>query len=321
MAKFITKVFIFLLIGGISIIPICRLFNKIYENAICSDIFHFEPRTTILVVGDSHVATAVNSAILKSSVNISLNGENYFYTYYKLKHFLKLNPQINTVVMGFSPHNVMKSCDLYTYDNKANRWQMYLPVLDDFSREKIACLKMSYVVPFLQYRYGAPFRLFQDSVVFRSLLRQKYQKYDFAFYGGFEERSGNNLKPTHIAWKVASHFVNENGSYTGISDDMIHYLGEIAALCQAKGVRLVLFGAPLEKQYRSGMPQQAMIDYMNVKQEITTRYGNIRFLDLSSLDIPESFYYDCDHMNRDGARVVSEILFRELRGKKEGLNN
>lgn len=288
-----TKLVLFGVIGGILLLPVCLFSLNANKEALRSSLFRLDPHTNILIIGDSHTETSVNPDIITDSANVSKSGENYFYSYYKLSHILRLNPQIKTIVLGFSPHNIMKTYDSYTYNDRANQWQKYFPLFDADAREKIACFKMHYIVPFLQYRYGIPFRIYED---------------DFSFYGGYQERRGSFLTQKHLRSKIASHFRDAGGSYAGVSRDMVEYLERIIALCEVNRIHLVLFSAPLDPQYRALIPNEALIDFKKVLLDKTAYRGDVSYLDLSTLDLPGSSFYDCDHVNLDGAKIVSGIL-------------
>ena len=57
---------------------------------------------TILVVGDSKLETAVNDEILAEAYNFSQSGTAYYYSFLKVRKMLQDNPQIHTLVVGYS---------------------------------------------------------------------------------------------------------------------------------------------------------------------------------------------------------------------------
>ena len=130
MQKFISKVSYFLLLI-IAISVALTLLNRMFLLSI--DSRNIDPKKNILVLGDSHSKYAVNDSILFNSANFSQDADSYFYTYYKLKYFLEANPQIDTVFVSFSRHNLHKSIEkrwLLSPEHLATRIDLYLPLLE-----------------------------------------------------------------------------------------------------------------------------------------------------------------------------------------------
>lgn len=85
-------------------------------------------------------------------------------------------------------------------------------------------------------------------------------------------------------------------------------INKIASLCAARRIQLVLFNAPVTAGYRSLIPKEAVKDFNKMQVDLQAEYQNLSFLDLSALDLPIKSFYDCDHVNLDGARVVTGII-------------
>lgn len=223
MANLFSKIMLFMVIGGIFIFPLSRFYHHATQEALSSPVFLLAPHKSFLITGDSHTQTSIDPEFLQNAVNLSSSGENYFYTYYKLAHFLRLNQNIRSVILGFAPHNIMKTYDPYIYDNHGNQWQTYMPLLDQDARDKIACLKTTYLIPLLQYDYGIPFRAYDDLLPIKKVLGRGCKTYDFPFYGGYEKRKGSYNSEKFTRSKIATHFLDANGAYVGVSPDMVQY--------------------------------------------------------------------------------------------------
>src|SRR6266545_1841324 len=106
--KDILKILVIFFVMGTFCFKLSTEANKIILN---SKLFILNSDVHGLIIGDSHTMTSLNPGMLPSFVNFSQMVESYFYTYYKLKHLLEKNPQIKTVVLGYSYHNLVISQD------------------------------------------------------------------------------------------------------------------------------------------------------------------------------------------------------------------
>ena len=59
-----------------------------------------------VVLGDSHIQSALDIAHMEHCINLSINAESTYFSYYRLKELLALNPGIRRVYLGFGCHNI-----------------------------------------------------------------------------------------------------------------------------------------------------------------------------------------------------------------------
>ena len=64
-----------------------------------------------LIMGNSHAMSSLNDEIIENSVNVAQHSEHYFYTYYKAKKLLSLNPSLKNLIVSFSPNEVNEGGD------------------------------------------------------------------------------------------------------------------------------------------------------------------------------------------------------------------
>ena len=84
-----------LLLGFLSVVITNKTFN-----------FEFKKYQNILIVGNSHTECSISDKILSNSVNISQSASSYFYSYIKVREFVKRNPTIDTVIISFSDNDL-----------------------------------------------------------------------------------------------------------------------------------------------------------------------------------------------------------------------
>lgn len=306
---FLLKVILF--VGGLVMLlaPLCVVSLRANRQALASAAFRATPQTRIVIAGDSHVETSLNPDLIPGAINISRSAENYFYTYFKLKHFLELNPQVRTVVLGCSPHNIMDH-DAQFREDRANRSKDYFMLLDNPARELLASFRLSYVVALLQSEYGIPFRLFQNPILVKHLLgRTTYSRVDFPFNGSYKSLKGTFVDENKVEKRAADHFFN-GSSYVGMSSVTVDYLEKIAGLCQKHRIGLVLVDTPVAKQYQKRIPSRAFDDFRNVIAHLTEKYPGARYVDLSTLQLSPEDFFDGNHVNGRGAKTVTAEFYQ-----------
>ena len=103
MKKLIKRGVLFLIITGIVSLIVgllsVLLFKKTFD-------YKFKEKKNILIVGNSHTECSVNDSIVSNSVNLSQSASSYFYSYMKIREFIKYNPQIDTVIISFSDNDL-----------------------------------------------------------------------------------------------------------------------------------------------------------------------------------------------------------------------
>lgn len=303
----LARILLFLLGGGLLLTPLCLASLRADRSALASQAFRMGRDARTVIVGDSHTETSIDPARLPGGVNISRSAENYCYSYLKLRYFLDCNPQVRDVVLGFSPHNVMDQ-DRQFSEDRANHWKDYFILMDGHTRTDLASFRLPYLIAYLKAEYGVPFRLLQNPIAIKYLLgRSNYSRADFPFNGGYQALRGSFLDAGKIAKRAQDHFRKGEG-YCGTSPVMVGYLRKIADLCDQRGVSLLLLDTPVTDAYRRLIPRQAMADFRRIQADLVYRHPRVAYLDLSATSLPPADFFDGNHLNREGAAVVTQLL-------------
>lgn len=309
LARFILKCFYFIIIGGILIGPFCYLSRTTYIRSLNDSVFLLSKDTNILIAGDSHLEMTVNPDLLPHSANISISGENYFYTYYKLRHFLARNPQVSTVVLGFSWHNFPKKYqESFLFGEERSKVEQYFPLLDREGKLSVFNFKSSYLVPWFRYTLGLPLKLYLDQVLSRSLLGQKLSRESFTFYGGYKLNNKSVIDKVKTNEKLKAYYQDEYGVASESSSLMIDYLDKILKMCMEKNVRVVLFNTPVQNDYLEGIPTRSIKSLDTIRSNLLSKHSNVIYIDYSNFTLPTNYFYDSDHVNSYGASIVTQSL-------------
>ena len=250
-----------------------------------------EART--VAFGDSHIGCSIDPRVLKGTANTALPAEPYLLSWYKLKH-LSAQQRIDTVLLGFAPHNLSDKDHRKFHDN-------------GWATERL--MKRMYpLVPFRE-AIGLPLH-------HKTYLRTLFMRYctwpqeSHITYIGHFSGLGAKFHPDSTQ-ALQRHFREEDGSVAPISDYGIACLDSIVALCKHEGMVLYLIGAPLHESYRRGVPTS----YRERYAELSTRYAaaGVQVIDRTALLTGDSLFANSDHLNARGAKLFTRDLARIMR--------
>jgi len=249
------------------------------------------PDTHLLIVGDSHPATALNDTIIPHALNLSQTGEAYFFTYYKLRELLRHNPQVETVVLGYGYHNLQDGQDRRIFQDKyvQHRLHKYLTFMDGRG-------------------FWAMFRRNPEGV-FLNLIRTIQTQWRIAAerpswrefnYGNFVYLDRDKLEEARRrlgSEKDESHLGNRLEKT---------YLRNIHDLCVRQGRHLILMNTPIYPDL-----QAYLAEYRPEYHRFQRRYlPEARLLDYGSFTLPDSAYGDLGHLNFRGSTAFSRFLLQ-----------
>ena len=313
LTSLIAKIIILFALITIILLPVCVAQLRVNSKIIDSGMLRLDESTNILAVGDSHAETSINPSLLPNSENISCSAENYFWTYYKIKHFIKHNKKITTVILPFSWHNLPKKYqEKFLFDKSFGKIDDYFLLLDENGRNVIETFDGSYLITWLKYTGGVPFQFYLNNTLLRELFGSSVDKKGINFYGGFKKISKNDLSHGKILKKVNSYFYHDSHNVSDSSTIMIEYLHKITQLCYENNIQLILLNAPVHKRYKSMIPAKAVASFEITKKIILTKYRNICYVDFSDMEMPDSCFSDGDHVNSSGAEIVTKALLHSI---------
>ena len=90
----------------------------VLKIAIPQNIFELSKGTKILIIGDSHVECAINDDLFENSINFAQSGDNYMYSFTKLKAFKENNPDLKQVILSYSYFNILEPQNNWYSDAK-----------------------------------------------------------------------------------------------------------------------------------------------------------------------------------------------------------
>lgn len=303
MKKHTLRIMIFLLITAGLFIGVHYAGMLLIKRQLHPDKFRLPHNIQTLVMGDSHTQTAINPDDFENMLNVSLSAEPLFCTYYKMKFILDKNPQVKTVILGCSYHNLAFTADSALFKAPVIM-ERYYPLLDRQGRDIL--MKQSGI---LDYYFRYWFRLPAKPYAFTSSrgLFRNVPKEDLKFWGFYYASKGSVLDT--VAIKNAGHnrYYDNEGNYRGMSETMVNALFEIAEYCKNNGIQLILFNAPVHRLYAERIPEQAYNEYAGLIDSLET-YFDAEYLNLFNMELPDSMYGDQDHVNASGSKLISQFI-------------
>lgn len=284
MKLFITKLGIFAFII-ISLLTTLTISNRILFKYV--NPFVLDKNINILILGDSHTKYAFNDKILLNASNFSENGDSYFYSYQKVKQIVKINPQIDTVLLSFSQHNIHKCIEdrwLLNSSHMKSRLKLYLPLFG--------------IDEYFFFTKNEPIELslgLFNQVFFPALLQKGKNK-----FGGYED-----LEHDILIDEIEKLKKEEKEEYDFFKESSIekYYLHKIMDYCTSKNITLILVNPPLHKSIQD--KQLELYKFYN------NYFDSLIFYDFSRIEMEESYFGDVVHLSPSGATYFSEWIKNE----------
>ena len=303
MKRFLHKIlFIFLLS-----IVFFALNITINSSLIKNDPFVTKPKINTLIVGDSHLQSGLNDAIIDSSVNVCKGAENYFITYHKLIYILNHNKNINKVILGFSPHNFTIYNDFKFKEKpwKTSTLTAYAPILS------YSDIKKEFLIDNTAY-CQAIFRnyLIPNFYYYKNFIFQKDKSY---LYNGVQHLSNKtNVNDSLLLIKQSNmlfHYKNKND--ITLSTKSLKYFEKIIDLLEKRNIKIVLISTPLHPKLSAKVPKKTYMFFNTLKSEYSIK-KNILVLDYSNYNMKDKYFGDFHHLNKKGAILFSNEIKKNL---------
>lgn len=287
MKLFFSKGFLFLAILGLYFLV------NYYLNTFF--IAHYPPRlkAKTLIMGDSHPMTCIDPSFFKNARNISRPNEPYAATYFKLLYLLK-HHQIDTLILGFSPHNISDVNDKKFMDDlwSGNMFKMLYPItsLKNYANHEIN--KTNYVLV-----------LFKHMLLFPTKNHHRY-------LGNFLGRKGilkrNNSNPID---RIKTHYFYNNKD-SKISTLSLSYLDSIIKISNEHKLKVILVNSPLHSMYNDLIPSTFKDEYKMHQERLKEK--DVIIFDFSDYIHSDEYFADIDHVNIKGAKLISLQLKNSL---------
>lgn len=289
MKKFIGKFFMFSMffIGGTVLLLLAT-------STLKRGMINFEiPKDkTILVIGSSVTACAVDDSIVPGVFNISTNGMGYFYSYIKLREILDHNPHITTVILSYTHSELEKEKDKWFTEGKYIRVHMpkYLFLFDWHDFISLLVSSPYEVVSNLP-------RTVKHTIV--NALKIVTSGYNIHYFGGYHQHKKGDLRKA----KADYHYKRKSEGVQ-YSHYQKKYLLKIYELVLSHKKTLILLHTPTHPLFKNKKEEFEDIYHLLVEQQLP----KATLVNHSNMELPEYGFADLIHLNSEGAKFYSEYL-------------
>lgn len=309
MKQFLIKILKFTIFA----IAICSAFyliiSAVYLYRI--DKLHVPENVNVLILGDSQPQCAVNDSVFSNSVNFSQNSEHFFLTYTVLQLVVKNNPQINTLILGCSYHNLSAFSERYIFykgNYKDNFPELviprYYPILD--FKDKIFLLKNNFEGVIKS------FKMIVTNMV-KSFTSNYKEYHDYPFIGRYYASRKRVFNDSTVKASVDWHFYKDSAAteLEEFSSLQYEYLKKIVAFCKEKNIKLILLNTPVYEDYYKQIPKEFTDEYYRLMNELSDG-DKVEFFDYYDFKVPDDFYGDGNHLNLQGAVMLTPEIMKRL---------
>jgi len=237
----------------------------------------------VVFAGDSHIEQAINNTRNNSIFNLAQSGDNYLYTYTKLKRFLSVNKSIETVILGFDLHNI---------DSSAIEWYTSKSYLNYKFSKLFPYIENDDLVFMLKLNGLNSVRNIPNMVSHKNILYKKL--FDFgSFVESFKKMDSTDCfeKPKQIKH---------------VSRIQLRYIDKIIELANKTKVNLLFLTIPIHNSQKGQYNKS-----INLKSIADNR--NIVYLDFGSFKLENDCFADIYHLNNKGAIIFTDSICKFLK--------
>lgn len=292
--------------------------NEIYTRLVLSHSYlyrteaefqEYKDSIQILIVGDSHPMSAVDTRQMQGAFNLTSPGENIIQTYYRLRYYLEVEPlDVKLVVLPLDLHS-FSSFRISRFESM-NFWSKYINCVELAKiSDSLGSYMRRHATGNLTYAGGV-----SDTVKLLQVRAGLVEGEDPLFMG-FRVKSarfvdeGNKKNNARII--VGKHLMG----YEPLHPEAEAYFLRILDLLAAHDVKVVLVEYPVSREYyqSAGVAMDIPEFYRSLGDLLKKRSQEPPILDYHDLFWNDQINFsDPDHLNEAGASEFTRILEQDL---------
>lgn len=284
-----------------------------YTRVMLHEMYTQEENIDVLFIGSSHCYRTLNPGLIdniwsKNTFNGGTSSQSLDGSYAILNEVAK-NNDLETVYLemfyvqmggGYSNRTQLTSTYII-YD--------YLkPSINKYSYLLNAAPKENYIESFILARRNWK-RIFEKGYInnlIEKKLSEEYKSYQY-IDNGIEEYLGKGYVANYDS--IEGGYISD-GDFSptrALSEDDIKYIKKIKALCDKKGIRLVLFSAPMPdfRVCATGNYDSYVNELNQLASDLDFEYFDFNLCKSEFLSLAETDFYDDQHLNHLGADKFS----------------
>lgn len=250
----------------------------------------------ITLLGNSHAHFGGYIGTENQAINLAFPSELLVFTYLKIK---LLQPK--TVLVALNPQHLQKNNEDALKNGllSEDQYNYLYACLDDEAQEALRGL-----CPFEQWAF---FRVKQWLPFLGSRLKATNEA---ELLGGFKAyHSQRKVSTQGVKNRLKTVFELYNYQQ---SELQLTYLKEIIRYCSQHHIKLVLVSFPLHPLFFENIPPQLFREFKALLKKMR-QLGDFEHWDYTQQFANSALFYDPDHLNEQGAKTLSKLIFDRLR--------
>lgn len=250
----------------------------------------------VLVLGNSHALNGINPADFNlNTFNLGMGSQSLFYDFGITKKYVTRMPKLKYVLISLDYHT------LY-HTNSENRDFLYTHYYGLRYKEGYQKSDLS----MLFYGFGLKKGI---DMVFTSTPEVAFCKGWIGYEGS--NKAELSLKSGENRVAFFNEMINENRDYkNAIVDQIESFVGVLDSL----KIQPVFVTLPCSQYFKTYADSMIWNENIAIVKQLNQKY-NIPYLNFYENDMEDKYFFNSDHMNKDGAQVISKDidLFLEQR--------
>ena len=293
--------------------------SKIYTHLVLSHSYlyrteaqfqAYKQSTHILIVGDSHPMSGVDTRIIPNSFSATSTGENIIETYYRLQSILEDEPlDIKMVILPLDVHT-FSSFRLDRF-NPANFWCRYLDVFElGASTGNTPKVLFKCFLGQFSYYNGL------DSTIDLLKVKAGFLEGEEELVRGFKIEKSNNVARNQLYGDARNRAIQHLLKANQFDPLAQVYFLRLLALLDKNDIPAMFIKYPVIQSYYQVAGKYLDIDsyYADVQGLLDQHSGPYLLLDYHDLFWGNNDYFsDADHLNETGAIEFTKILYQDLK--------
>ncbi len=297
MKRFFISIIEFIIFFIITMISICLFVRYHLHNTFNKEISTIQQKD-VVVVGDSHSEQSINTKLTSNWANYSQGAEPLPFNCSKFIQIHKHNLSCKNLIIGINYHSFSNTYVTSGINEVQNVFSAYPFVYNELIMLPTNINKTVYFKAYFAYDCG----LLQSKGIISKIKHQYFRHKNL-----FISQSELNTSTNDLDWKkrLIGHYGDSINQV--ISNCAISNLFLLKNYCLQHKIRLILYNAPIHKDYYNHIPSKFIQITDSIANQLVD-HKNVFYINYSQYQLPDSCFYDCDHLNMNGANIITPIL-------------
>jgi hypothetical protein len=290
MKRFLKNIFLFVL-TFFFLMAILEAKTRIYKTVMVQKKIYLDKNSDsieVLILGNSHAGDGVDPTQFNlNTFNAAQGSQSLYYDMEIAKKYLDKMTSLKFVLISIDYHSLY-----FTYSKEREFLYSYYYGIN-YKKNNLIKSNISLLLWGFGLKEGFLMMLKKTPKTVKGWLG--YKKTDFSTLNEFSGK-----KRVERFDKM----IESNSVYKG---EIIESLNEFISLLKCKEIEPVLLTLPCHDFYNQNLNEDTVIQN-NIDIENISKLNNIKYLNLLYKKLPDTCFYNLDHLNRKGALIVSKEI-------------